>query len=254
MSDNKKYYYLKFKENYFEQDHIKVIENIKPNGHTYSLILIKLYLKSLKWDGQLRVNEAIPYYSDKIDMLSGVLNHDPDHVMHAIDIAKDMGVIEIVDSGEIFMRDIHSFIGQDSTEAERKRVYRLKIKNRKQIGQGVDERPDTSDDRPPELELDIKKELNTDIENIPINKKPTLDEIKTYCDTNCIQVDYEHFYYHYAALNWVVNGNPIIDWQSKLREWRLRGNKYPNKKTGGSAAKSQEDLVKDIMNFNVKED
>jgi len=32
MSDNKKYYYLKFKEHYFDQDHVKVIESMQ-NGH-----------------------------------------------------------------------------------------------------------------------------------------------------------------------------------------------------------------------------
>jgi len=31
MSDNKKYYYLKLKDNYFDQDHIKVIEAREKN-------------------------------------------------------------------------------------------------------------------------------------------------------------------------------------------------------------------------------
>ena len=51
MSENKRYYYLKFKENYFDQDHVKVIESMS-NGFEYSLILLKLYLKSLKFEGE----------------------------------------------------------------------------------------------------------------------------------------------------------------------------------------------------------
>ena len=63
MSDNQKYYYLKFKDNYFDQDHIKVIESMQ-NGHTYSLILIKLYLKSLKFDGQLYLTAMKAYQNE----------------------------------------------------------------------------------------------------------------------------------------------------------------------------------------------
>jgi predicted phage replisome organizer len=159
VSDNKKYYYLKFKENYFDQDHIRVIESAK-NGHIYSLILIKLYLKSLKYDGQLRVNEAIPYHADKIDMLASVINHDPDHVSKAINIAKSLGVVEIQESGEIWIADIQNFIGHSSTEAERKAIYRDKLKNNNVLTDKRDKNGTMSQKFPPEIEIEIEKEID----------------------------------------------------------------------------------------------
>lgn len=129
MAVNKKYFYLKFKENYFNQDDIKVIEAMK-NGYEYSLIIIKLYLKSLKFEGQLKINHSVPYTRDKIDILAGVLGHDPANVMHAINLAKELGIIKIVSTGEIFMTDIQNFIGHSSTEAERIAAYRRKIKGK----------------------------------------------------------------------------------------------------------------------------
>lgn len=45
MPDNRKYYYLKLKENYF--DTIVLMESMQ-DGVLYSNILLKLYLKSLK--------------------------------------------------------------------------------------------------------------------------------------------------------------------------------------------------------------
>ena len=47
MSDNRKYYYLKLKENYFDEDAIVLLESMQ-DGILYSNILLKLYLKSLK--------------------------------------------------------------------------------------------------------------------------------------------------------------------------------------------------------------
>ena len=46
MADNRKYYYLKLKENFFDSDSIVLLEDMK-DGILYSNILLKLYLKSL---------------------------------------------------------------------------------------------------------------------------------------------------------------------------------------------------------------
>lgn len=47
MSDNKKYYYLRVKENFYDSDEMIILESM-PDGFLYSNILIKLYLRSLK--------------------------------------------------------------------------------------------------------------------------------------------------------------------------------------------------------------
>ena len=58
MADNKKYYYIRLKENFFYFENIVIIENMK-NGINFSNILLKLYLKSLKTNGRLMVNDII---------------------------------------------------------------------------------------------------------------------------------------------------------------------------------------------------
>lgn len=63
--DNKKYYYLKLKENFFESDSMVLLENMK-DGYLYSNILLKLYLRSLKDGGRLMLNGAIPYNSQAV--------------------------------------------------------------------------------------------------------------------------------------------------------------------------------------------
>ena len=58
MSDNRKYYYLKLKENYFDDDSIVLLESMQ-DGVLYSNVLLKLYLKSLKHGGRLQLDEDI---------------------------------------------------------------------------------------------------------------------------------------------------------------------------------------------------
>ena len=65
MADNRKYYYLKLKENFFDSDSIVLLEDMK-DGILYSNILLKLYLKSLKNGGKLQLDEHIPYTAQMI--------------------------------------------------------------------------------------------------------------------------------------------------------------------------------------------
>ena len=65
MSNNKKYYYLKLKENFFNSDEIILIESMQ-DGMLFSNILLKLYLLSLKFNGFLRLNENMNYSAQMI--------------------------------------------------------------------------------------------------------------------------------------------------------------------------------------------
>ncbi len=158
MSDNKKYYYLKLKDDFFERPEIKVLESMQ-NGYKYSNLLLKLYLKSLRFEGALRLNEYIPYSPE---MISAIVGMDVDTVKVAFDIFKQLKLIEVLDSGTIYMLDIQNFIGKSSTEGDRKRAYRNKIdaeKNNLLLPEGQMS-GQISDNRPPEIEIEkeIKKE------------------------------------------------------------------------------------------------
>ena len=52
MSKNKKFFWLKLKEDFFENDEIKILESL-PNGMAYSNFYLKLLCKSIKNNGVL---------------------------------------------------------------------------------------------------------------------------------------------------------------------------------------------------------
>lgn len=125
MADNKKYYYLKLKENFFDSDEMVLLESM-PDGYLYSNILLKMYLKSLKFNGNLMVMGRIPYSPQ---MLATVLRHPVGVVEKALDIFKDLELISALDSGAIYMRDIQNFVGKSSTDGDRKREQRKALKS-----------------------------------------------------------------------------------------------------------------------------
>ena len=133
MSDNQKYYYLKLVDNFFDRDEMIILESM-PDGYLYSNILLKLYLRSLKNTGKLMFNDRIPYNST---MLANVTRHPVAVVEKAVDIFRQLGLVEILDNGAIYMLDIQDFIGKSSTEADRKRNYRRRIdEEKKQLSEG----------------------------------------------------------------------------------------------------------------------
>ena len=154
MSDNKKYYYLKLKDNFFDSDEMVVLES-QTDGYLYSNILLKLYLRSLKNGGKLMFNDRIPFDSN---MLSSITRHTVGTVEKALELFHNLGIIDILDNGSIFMSDIQNFIGESSTEADRIRAYRSKIENEKRTN--VQQKYDKST---PELELKKELELKREI-------------------------------------------------------------------------------------------
>ena len=154
MSDNKKYYYLRLKDNFFDSDELKILESMK-DGYLYSNILLKLYLRSLKNDGKLVVNDRIPYNAE---MLASVTGHQIGTVKQALSIFKDLGLIDVLENGAIYMLDIQNFIGRGSSEADRKREYRQRIEtDRTNVRQ-------ISDKTPPEIEIELEKEIEIEKE------------------------------------------------------------------------------------------
>ena len=175
MADNRKYYYLKLKEDFFESDEAVILESM-PDGYIYSNILLKLYLRSLKNDGFLMFNNLIPYNSQ---MLATITRHQVGTVEKAVKIFKDLQLIEILDNGAIYMTNIKNFVGKSSTDADRKRVEYNKMKRIGEISTiGVEKTP-------PEIEIEIEIEKDIDIKkDIDINIELEVDNAKTATDAN----------------------------------------------------------------------
>ena len=79
-------------------------------------------------------------------------------VERALQIFLKLGLVELLDSGAYYMSNIELLIGQSSTEGERKRAARRQ--NQALLPLRTDG-GHLSDIRPPEIEIEIKREIET---------------------------------------------------------------------------------------------
>lgn len=191
MADNKKYYYLKLKENFFESDEAIILESM-PDGYIYSNILLKLYLRSLKNNGLLMFNNLIPYNTQ---MLATITRHQVGTIEKAIQIFQQLKLIEVLDNGALYMTNIQNFVGKSSSDADRKRAN---YKKAKQLGQMSEKSPEIS---PPEIEIEIEKEIELK-KDINIDIKSEVDKKQTAADEKS---DFNIFEYYQSRIG-VLDG------------------------------------------------
>lgn len=243
MADNRKYYYLKLKEGFFESDELKILQSM-PDGYLYSDILLKLYLRSLRNGGRLMYKDVIPYTSSILATLTG---HQVGTVEKAVDTLKQLGLIEILDNGAIYMMDIQNFIGQSSTEADRKRDYRNRIDAEKQalsdnsMGQmsGQMERQmstNIEDKSTPDIRDRDKDKNNRSINTsiAPSSKKQTSEPQETPFITLQLNTGEEHPVYDKEIKDWETL-YPAVDVHQQLRSMKgwLLSNKAKRKTKRG---------------------
>lgn len=241
--DSRKYYYLKLKENFFESDSMILLENMK-DGYLYSNILLKLYLRSLKDSGRLMLNNVIPYNAQ---MLASVTRHQVGTVEKALEIFKELGLIEILDTGAIYMTDIQNFIGESSNVADRQRAYRARISNEQTCQQMSQQKlnkrkTNVTTNMHQRLEIEIEKDIEKEIYTKkdkdmctktevlepphPPKKKqtprfvpPTVEEVRQYCWDNDYSVDAQRFVDFYECKGWMVGKNKMKNWKAAVRTW-----------------------------------
>ena len=253
MSDNKKYYYLRLKDNFFDSDELKILESMK-DGYLYSNILLKLYLRSLKNDGKLVVNERIPYNSE---MLASVTGHQVGTIKQALSMFKELGLIEVLENGAIYMLDIQNFIGKGSTEADRQRLYDRRISVERKQNKLTQSRnlEEICKKSTPEIEIElekeieIEKEINSSASTTTKRKrfeKPTLSQITQYCLERNNNVNAEQFYDYYESNGWKVGKNSMKDWKACVRTWERNGFDKPIKKKNNKQDALND--MRDLMN------
>lgn len=160
MADNKKYYWLKLKEDFFQEDTIQWIEE-QQNGKNYCLFYLKLCLFSLKTDGLLIRNVGnmlIPY---DIKKLGEKTNTDVDTVRVAMEIFTKIGLVQVLENGEIYLAQLESMVGSETSWANKKRIQRANKDNVPLLSQVCPTEREREKELEKDIELDIEKELDT---------------------------------------------------------------------------------------------
>ena len=219
MSDKKRFYWLKLKEDFFDDETIRYIEE-QENGIKYSNFYLKLCLKSLRTDGKLirLVGEIlIPYDVKSLSSLTGV---DVDTVRCAMALFEKIGCVKMLDSGELYISQLSEMVGSETDKARAMRVIRAREKYGNDVTRML-----------PECypEKDIEKELDTELEKEKESKRkrftpPSVDEVREYCNEINATISPDAFVDYYAAQGWIYgkSGKQMKDWKAAVRNWQRR--------------------------------
>ena len=185
MAENKKYFWLKLKDDFFKTKEIKKLRKIA-GGDTYTIIYLKMQLLSIKNEGKLYF-EGIE--DNFIDELSLELDEPSENIEITLNYLKMHNLIEESETDSYLLPKVLSSIGKESDSAERVRKHRaIKDKEKKMLQCNVQvTNCNTEKEKEKEKEKEIEKELLTkqQIENLnetfpKIDYEFYLEKIKSY--------------------------------------------------------------------------
>jgi len=122
MAEDKKYFWLKLKRDFFKRHDIRIIESM-PDGKEYVLFYVKLMCESIDHEGALRFSEEIPYTED---MLATITNTDPKIVKGALEILSKFNMVDLLEDGTYTLPEAEKMVGSETYWAEKKREQKKK--------------------------------------------------------------------------------------------------------------------------------
>ena len=237
MAENKRFFWLKLKEDFFEDETIEWLEE-QPNGKEYVLFYLKMCLKSLKHDGKLYREvgtRIIPY---DVNKLAEITKTSVDTVMVATKVLTDIGLVQQMDDETLYMSQVMNMVGSaiDSPAANKKRRQRAKGQLGDTLSPQIESKCPTEyrdksiEYRDKSIEIDSigDKSPKTSAKTSKKRtfKPPTLAEVNDYIlEKGIHNVSAKAFFEYYEAGDWHdAKGNKVKSWKQKLLTWARHEN------------------------------
>lgn len=156
MSENRKYYWLKLKEDFFEDKTTKYLQSL-PDGYKLIICYLKMQLKALKTDGVIKYDRLFP---TNVEELALILDEDINIVKLMLEALKRIGAVEELNDGSLAILAMEELVGSETNWAKLKRQQRQKLDNVQQVSRKC----------LPEIEIEIEKDIDIKKENIKEKK------------------------------------------------------------------------------------
>lgn len=243
MAEQKRFYWIKLKENFFDLETIDWLISQK-NGCEYIVLYQKLCLLTANKGGnlQMQVGEMlIPYDINKIarDTKFAV-----DTVIVAMELFKKIGLIYEQENGVLHIPYVNELVGSETSGAKRVREHRQRkalqcnTKCNNEVTQEIENREKILDIRDIESDKEEEEENKADKPPRTRFKAPTLEEVQNYCFERNNNVDAQRFIDYYTSNGWKVGKNPMKDWKAAVRNWERSNTAETKPKQTGKPATS----------------
>lgn len=223
--------WIKITTDIFDDEKILLIESL-PEADSIIVIWFKLLCLAGKQNnsGVFMMNDKLAYTDE---MLATIFRRNINTVRLALNTFEQFGMIERIDS-VITIPNWDKHQSLDKLELAREQTKKRVAKHREkqkllaendsnvtvtlQVTQCNADRIDKNRIDKNRLEED---KINNTAETTTTKrfKKPTVDEIKTYCEERNNTVNAEAFYDYYESKDWMIGKNRMKDWKAAVRTW-----------------------------------
>lgn len=162
---SKRYYWLKLKEDFFEQRVIKKLRKIA-GGDTYTIIYLKLQLLAMKNDGKLVFENVEEDFASEMAL---ELDEDIENVRVTLMYLEKNNLIETISDEEYFLPEVLSVTGSETASAIRVREHREKKKALQCNNNVITKKQDVIEVKQEcsvEKEKEKEKDITTNINNL----------------------------------------------------------------------------------------
>lgn len=120
----KRYYWLKLRENFFDEKYIKALRRL-PDGDALCIVYLKMQLKSLQTEGIINYERILPSAEEELAL---ALDEDVNIVRLTLNAIISMGLAERWENDTLYMVAMQKLIGSETAVADRVRKHREKQK------------------------------------------------------------------------------------------------------------------------------
>lgn len=167
MAENKKYYWLKLKTDFFNQREVKKLRKIA-GGDTYTIIYLKLQLLCTKTDGVIKFEGTEKTLAEQLEL---ELDEDMNNIQVTLSFLEANGLIEQINDNDFLMPKVCESIGKEGSSAERVRRHR----GQKALQCNTIE---TKCNTEIEIEKEIEKERREEAKKIPPLENSSKEKLK----------------------------------------------------------------------------
>jgi len=121
MSENKRYYWLQLKKDFFKTRAMKKLRSIA-GGDTYTIIYLKMQLLSLE-NGGLLFHEGVE--DDMLEEVALDIDESIDNVRITFNFLEKCNLIELKDD-EMYLPEVNENVGSETASAQRVRRFRAR--------------------------------------------------------------------------------------------------------------------------------
>jgi predicted phage replisome organizer len=157
MSKVKRYFWLKFKRDFFNDLRIRKLQSV-PGGDTYVLVFIKILTFSIPTSGIIVYRGIFPTLEEEIAM---EIREDSKAVAFVLEFASKYNMLETMEQGQYYLKYAVENIGSEGASAQRMRKLRAKESNNEQLPSSQCDTSVTRCDKIVTLETDTDTEEDT---------------------------------------------------------------------------------------------